>query len=202
MADAQFIHWIRNEITEKEIEETLKKSRGRVYKPCWDLRYCPYGILVELFPLLLQVTRSQAIARNEHLKKCLKDGVYSEKMTPIFQDDVDTFNPLDYPETEEEIKFKNESCKHFGHICPVFFTGEYLENSEELLRQRADISALEKNEAAAKNVTLGSYQCQKCKTRLKDYEVGFERETKSGKVVLRCESCKRKRSQAKRRNHK
>ncbi len=197
MADAQFIQWIRNEITEKEIEETLEKSRGKVYKPCWDLRYCPYGVLVELFPLLLQVTRTQAIARNEHLKRSLKDGLYSEKMAPIFQSEVDTFNLLDYPETEEEIRFKNESCKHFGHICPVFFTGEFLENSEELLRQRADITVLEKNEAAAKNVSLSSYECQECGTTLEDYEVGFERELKSGKVVVRCESCGRKGKQVK-----
>lgn len=192
MALAQFVRWIQNEITEKEIEETLERNRGRVYKPCWDLKYCPYGILVELFPLQMQVIRSQAIARNEHLKKSLREGKYSEKMAPVFQREVDSFDPLDYPETEAQIKFKNESCKHFGHICPIFFTGEFFENSEGLLRERASITVLEKNEAAEKNVTLASYQCQKCRAALEDYEVGFEREDKSGKAEIRCESCRRK----------
>ena len=26
--------------------------KGSVCKPCWELRYCPYGYLVEYFPIL------------------------------------------------------------------------------------------------------------------------------------------------------
>lgn len=192
MGLSEFLRWLQEEITEKQIEETVEKNRDKVYKPCWDLKICPYGVLVELFPLPQQVTRSQAIARNEHLKESLKKGAYSKKMTPVFQEEVESFNPLDYPETEDEIKFKNEACKHFGHICPVFFTGELLENSEELQRQKTDINALEKNEAAAKNVDLYSYKCETCGARLEDYEAEIVRERKSRNVRILCGLCRKK----------
>jgi len=28
-----------------------KKRVKSVYKPCWEIRYCPYGPLIERFPL-------------------------------------------------------------------------------------------------------------------------------------------------------
>lgn len=189
MAAWETLRWTSERITEKELEEVLDRGRGKVYKPCWDLRFCPYGILVEFFPLPEQVTRAQAIARIEHIKKSLKEGAYSEQKASMFKKEVEIFDPLDYPETEDEIKFKSEACKHFGHICPVFFTAEYLENSKELMRRKMDISILQRNRVAARNANLYCYVCQKCGRPLEDYEVGFDREYKTAKIVIRCSSC-------------
>src|SRR5579864_3675797 len=34
-----------------QLQEEFKKRSKHVCKPCWELKYCPYGPLVEQFPL-------------------------------------------------------------------------------------------------------------------------------------------------------
>jgi hypothetical protein len=51
-----------------------------IQKPCWTLKYCPYGPLVEQFPLLEQAN--------------------------------------------------DQSCKFFGHQCPVFFVAEKINEQD------------------------------------------------------------------------
>jgi hypothetical protein len=40
------------------IKQTKSKKKPRfkhiVWKPCWELKYCPYGPLVEYFPLIFE----------------------------------------------------------------------------------------------------------------------------------------------------
>lgn len=43
-------------------------------KPCWELHYCPYGPVVEDFPLL-PVLQEAAVEHNQYLKKCLGTGI-------------------------------------------------------------------------------------------------------------------------------
>lgn len=45
-----------------------------VCKPCWELKYCPYGPLVEDFPHL-PISREQALSHQEYLKKSLATGI-------------------------------------------------------------------------------------------------------------------------------
>lgn len=37
---------------DEEVLEAVKVVIARVCKPCWELKYCPYGAFVEEFPLL------------------------------------------------------------------------------------------------------------------------------------------------------
>ena len=46
-------------------------------KPCWELHYCPYGPVVEDFPLL-PVEQDEAKRHNEYLKECLKTGILGD----------------------------------------------------------------------------------------------------------------------------
>lgn len=108
--------------------EKWKEMTSKARKPCWDLKYCPYGYLVEQFPLL-PGSRSVAIIHNEYLKDCLKTGIYGnnvpldEKRREFFQKLVNDFQPDDYPEyIPEEISEMN--CSIFGHVCPVVFVAE------------------------------------------------------------------------------
>ena len=48
-----------------------KERTSRVCKPCWELKYCPYGPLVEQLPLLPSL-RSGQIDHIEYLKKALE----------------------------------------------------------------------------------------------------------------------------------
>ena len=63
----------KNDSDAKVIKE-WKKASSRVCKPCWELKYCPYGPIVETFPLLPSI-RVDAIKHNEYLKECLQTEI-------------------------------------------------------------------------------------------------------------------------------
>lgn len=44
-------HRLEKEVSDALSEKGWKKRREYVCKPCWELKYCPYGPLVEQFPL-------------------------------------------------------------------------------------------------------------------------------------------------------
>lgn len=49
-----------------DVMRTWKEACSRVCKPCWDLKYCPYGPLVEDSPLL-PPTKAMSLDWYEHL---------------------------------------------------------------------------------------------------------------------------------------
>lgn len=59
--------------TVDHILEDWEMRLSRVCKPCWELKYCPYGPLVEQLPLL-PTTLREATSFNEYLVECLKNG--------------------------------------------------------------------------------------------------------------------------------
>jgi len=56
-----------------DVMRTWKEASSRVCKPCWDLKYCPYGPLVEDSPLL-PPTKAMSLDWYEHLKRTLETG--------------------------------------------------------------------------------------------------------------------------------
>ena len=63
-----------------------KKRTARLCKPCWELQYCPYGPVVEDFPLL-PVLRSEAEGHNDYLRSCLASGRLADgqlTLSPFF----------------------------------------------------------------------------------------------------------------------
>jgi len=63
----------KEDMSDSEFLEAWKKRAAQVCKPCWELKYCPYGPFVEQSPLL-PPTRVAAIRHNEYLKECLSTG--------------------------------------------------------------------------------------------------------------------------------
>ena len=61
-------------IKEKDLLSDWKKRTRELCKPCWELHYCPYGPLVEDFPLL-PPSREEAKEHNDYLKTCLETGI-------------------------------------------------------------------------------------------------------------------------------
>ncbi len=61
------------DISDKDFLDSWKDRSTQVCKPCWELKYCPYGPFVEQSPLL-PPTRQSTIAHNEHLKRILETG--------------------------------------------------------------------------------------------------------------------------------
>lgn len=49
---------------DKKVLIAVRKVKSRVCKPCWEIKYCPYGPYVEDFPLL-PPTRKEAEKHNE-----------------------------------------------------------------------------------------------------------------------------------------
>ncbi len=60
-------------VSDDEIIDDWRKRSTQVCKPCWELKYCPYGPLVEQSPLLPQVRR-EAKEHNEYIERCLRTG--------------------------------------------------------------------------------------------------------------------------------
>ncbi len=60
-------------LSDKEFKKQWKRKSTQVCKPCWELKYCPYGPFVEQSPLLPS-TLENATEHNEYLKSCLESN--------------------------------------------------------------------------------------------------------------------------------
>lgn len=155
----------------------LKRWRAasrKVCKPCWELRYCPYGPLVEDFPLL-PILRADAVKDNEYLQGSLDSGKLGNgkplntKRRRMFKKDIACFRPSDYPESiPDDITMM--SCSVFGHICPVVFVNEAFTETSESRRSGRYIPFRTK----VRVVRRDNYTCQHCGKHLLDNEVEFD----------------------------
>lgn len=189
-------YYENHEPSQEELEfiKEWEKRTKHVCKPCWELKYCPYGPLVEKFPLL-GPTKQEAIEHNEFLKEQLKKGEYDGWRKETFEEQVKNFNPDEYPEkhTQEEIE---KSCSIFGHQCPVFFVNEPLTETVE----RRRISRHIPRETMLRVVRRDNYTCQICGKHVKDDEIEFDHiipiskggSTEENNLQVTCFECNRK----------
>ena len=99
--------------------------KGAVCKPCWELKYCPYGSLVEYFPgpgagWTVELAEEQY---NEALSALSSGGLKTE------EDVWDHVGRLHFtrPHLFEALKsFEPEDvqCRIFGHACPRILYSE------------------------------------------------------------------------------
>lgn len=184
-----------DELIDKEsdfISEWEKRTK-HICKPCWELKYCPYGLLVENFSSLVP-TREEAIEHNEFLKKKLKEGVYDGRRKKIFEEEVKNFDPDNYPKehNQEEIE---KSCSIFGHQCPVFVVNEPM---TETLKNRR-ISRHIPRETMLRVVRRDNSTCQICGKHLMDKEIEFDHiipfskggSTEESNLQVTCSYCNR-----------
>ncbi len=101
-----------------------------ICKPCWELKYCPYGPLVEDYPLP-PLTIAEHKSHIEYLKQCLKHGAMGEDFDvplddfrrELFEKEIAEADDAGY--VEQLSVFESEaSCGEFGHLCPAFFVSE------------------------------------------------------------------------------
>jgi hypothetical protein len=142
-----------------------KEMMKSVCKPCWELKYCPYGPLVELFPLP-SPSRKEMEKHNEMLKMKLKKGLHKDnpELRKKVEDSVDQFVPENYP---EEADSEEGGCLEFGHYCPVFFVGEGFTETKEVRR----ISRHIPRPTIIRVVKRDSSTCQVCGKNLMDREI-------------------------------
>ncbi len=124
-----------NKENEEKFINWWEKRKNLFSKPCLKIQYCPYGELIELFPLL-GPNRENAVKHNEFLKEQLEKGAYSgHKFEELFKIQVKNFNPNNYPEIISEELLAKE-CKFFGHLCAVYFVSENVTESVDILKNR------------------------------------------------------------------
>jgi 5-methylcytosine-specific restriction endonuclease McrA len=157
-----------------KILASWRSRTQRICKPCWELKYCPYGPLVEDFPLL-PTTRNEAEQHNEHLKACLdKDQLFNgQRLDPErrrwFESAIASFDINEHPESLPKVLL-DASCRVFGHLCPVYFVAEPLTET----KQRRSRTRLISREAMLKVVRRDGQICQDCNEPVRDDEVEFD----------------------------
>jgi hypothetical protein len=179
-----------------KVKKEWHKRRSHMCKPCWELKYCPYGPLVEIFPLL-GPTRKEAIEHNEFLKEQLKKNAYDPERTKEFKKQIKAFDAKRYPvsHSNEEVE---KSCSIFGHQCPVFLVNEPFTETAERRRITRHIP----RETMLRVVRRDNYTCQMCGKYLSDSEIEFDHviplskggSTEENNLRLTCVYCNRKKS--------
>ena len=129
---------------DKEVLAEWKAAASRVCKPCWELKYCPYGPLVEESPLL-PPTRKEV------------------------QEEYGELIPNEYPEKIPE-QIVEMQCTVFGHICPVVFVAEDVTETAEPRRRGRYIPF----QIKMRVVRRDNHTCQVCGKHLLDNEVEFD----------------------------
>lgn len=113
--------------TKQRKTNNTKKPRLKhiVCKPCWELKYCPYGQLVEFFPL-----PSDDLPLSD-VKKAYKSWITAVRsgslktLTEIYKA-IEKILSLEPKQWEWINQYRTEElcCSVYGHICPVFFSAE------------------------------------------------------------------------------
>jgi len=173
-----------------------------VCKPCWELKYCPYGYLVEDFPLLPPI-RKEAKEHTEYLKQCIKTGKLEggqkldDKRRQWFEQDIKGFNSEDYPESIPQ-SLIDASCKEWGHICPVYYAQSGATETKESRREGRNVPFTMRFRISRRD----NYTCQKCGKHLRDEEMEFDHvipvskggSSEEHNIRLTCFECNRSKS--------
>jgi hypothetical protein len=185
-----------------------KYAKAPFCKPCWELRYCPYGYLVEYMPL-----PSPAEERAEREKRYNETGqeMYERAKQELRETDFsnedkfwrqmqfvmyadpfkhDAINKMDPAEVR---------CNIFGHACPVFYYGVTNVSETKELRKTGRYIP---HDIMLKVVRRDDYHCRECGERVRDDEVEFDHvipHSKGGPLTvenirLLCRPCNRKKS--------
>ena len=170
-----------------------------VCKPCWELKYCPYGQLVEYFPFS-SVTRtpSEVRAHYEAILSKLADG--TSKTEEDVWGLIEQLHGHVPWVIEELLGYAPEDigCRIWGHSCPVFFVQSGATETKEGRREGRTIP----RDVMLQVVRRDNHVCQGCHQYVPDTELEFDHiipyskggPTAVGNIRLLCRDCNRKKS--------
>ena len=150
----------------RAFEREWKERTSHVCKPCWELHYCPYGKLVEDFPVPIE--RGMVERHLEFVRTQLVNGAYKGERNKFFEEYVNKENPRNYPRKLQQ-KVKDATCGIFGHICPVFLVKEPLSENTELRRVTRHVP----RDVMLRVVRRDESTCQVCGRHLREVEIRF-----------------------------
>jgi 5-methylcytosine-specific restriction endonuclease McrA len=195
---------LRNAISDAEGLRIWRSRTKNLCKPCWELKYCPYGPLVEDFPLP-PIPLADAEEHNDYLRSVLKTGRFPDgseldpKRRSMFIKMVRSFRKSEHPLKIPEV-VNDASCRVFGHLCPVFFAAEPLTETKD----RRTHSRTIPREVMLKVIRRDGQICQKCHQPVPDNLVEFDHiipfskggASTVGNLRLLCYDCNRSKSDA------
>jgi len=191
----------RNE-TDEKVLKAVKDKKRIACKPCWELKYCPYGPLVEQFPLIPPLL-NEVIEHNQYLQECLDTGFLEDgrrlnkENRFLFEKELQEFDPNNYIKNLDP-EIQELQCNVFGHICPVYFVAEPFTETEQERRRGRYIPF----DIKMRVVRRDNYTCQICGKHLKDNEVEFDHiipiskggSSEEHNIRLTCFECNREKS--------
>jgi len=179
----------KDAISDSIVEKEWKRRMEHICKPCWELKYCPYGPLVEQFPLsedenakAIELGWYSRLVKGKGWVRCSKgDRGASPDINRVF---------------EEFGSLNKHSCDIFGHICPVFFVNEPLTETRELRRVNRGIP----RKMFLRIVRRDNQTCQICGKNLKEEEIEVDHvipfseggPTEEGNLRVLCKDCNRR----------
>lgn len=161
---------------ELELRKELNSRLNNICKPCWELKYCPYGPLVEDFPLP-PILISEHKEHMQYIQECLKLGAMGinhdipldEERRKFFEEDIANSDESDC--VEKLSKFEKEaSCKEFGHLCPAYFVSEPFTETTKGRNRSRNIS----NSTIIRVARRDNNTCQVCGKILLDREIEID----------------------------
>ena len=182
--------------------QTMKKGfpSGSVCKPCWELRYCPFGSLVELFPLLGASDDDPAGVEQRF------QSAFAEAIAQMPRSADELFENADRLEYLSPAKWLFYSqfdraeveCRVWGHVCPVFWTQS---GATETAEGRPESRTLSRS-LMLQVVRRDNQHCRVCHKYVPDNEIEFDHiipfskggPTTAENIRLLCRACNRKKS--------
>ena len=172
---------------------------GSVCKPCWELKYCPYGYMVEWSPIFgdsFDLEEYKETYQN-CLKKILSGELESEEDVWEEIDRLLYLNPSSW-EFLSQFDPEEIGCQIFGHVCPVFINQS---GATETKAERKQGRYLPR-EIMLKVVRRDNQICQKCYKNVRDDEIEFDHiiplskggPTTVENIRLLCRNCNRNKS--------
>jgi len=169
-------------------------------KPCWELKYCPYGPLVEDSPLL-PPTLEAVEHHNAYLRECLASGRLGDGANldaarrKDFESQVQEFDPKEYPRSVPRV-LTDASCLVFGHVCPVFFVSEATTETKDARTHTRTVP----RDVMLKVVRRDGQICQRCFQPVPDNQIELDHvipfakggATTVDNLRLVCRDCNRK----------
>ena len=160
--------------SDAQVVRDFKKRMGTVCKPCWQLHYCPYGSIVEDFPLP-PLTRASVEQHLDYVRECLRTGKLgtgepvSTEQHRYFKTELERSDPSAWPESLPSF-VQSASCRIFGHLCPVFFHAEALTETRQQWSHNRTIP----RDVMLRVIRRDGQICQKCHSPVPDPDVEFD----------------------------
>jgi hypothetical protein len=177
----------------------MSKKKYIICKPCWEIKYCLFGVLVEQFPLFpddanlveIKDLYAQTLAG-------LANGEYKTEEEIRRASNVLEFASPSKWERVKEHETTDILCRVYGHACPVFFVAEPFTETKVERRYGRYIP----REIMLKVVRRDGQICQICHKIVPDNDIEFDHiipDSKGGPISVEnlrvlCSECNGRKS--------